>query len=54
MFYRVHLTISRFGLKASANFPVTSFLDTCGHLLPIISEKERFVVMHVNIVVNKL
>jgi hypothetical protein len=34
--------LNRFGFKASANFPVTSFLDTCGHLLPIISEKERF------------
>jgi hypothetical protein len=34
--------LNRFGFKASANFPVTSFVDTCGHLFPIISEKERF------------
>jgi hypothetical protein len=41
--------LNRFGFKASVNFPVTSFLDTCGCLLPIISEKDRFFVMHVNI-----
>jgi hypothetical protein len=41
--------LNRFGFKASANFPVISFLVTFGHLLPIISEKERLFVMHVNI-----